>query len=1139
MGLAYRFYRGSQTQGPDGLIEAIEGTGMVPAYRGLAYVVLEDLDLGQFGNRIPQINVEVIRHTTEAGDNARPDPFRQINGVALVPGSGEYALATTPVTLELDKGVSRTANVNNDAGKPDIEVAMAHLAAEMPQVNRASLVVSWFGTDLRVGQCAVRPAVEQRDTDGTEMPWVVSSTNRYGAPQVSFVDGRPAFGGTPADASVVEAIEKMTADGTGVMFYPFLLMDIPGDNTLPDPLVGRGYANGIPLAGANYAGCCAGDGGNDRQDGSGPKRWCASSLAMRLSRIFLLKAKQLCIQARRNGPTGGSFCITRTFAKRQGGVHAFCIGSEMRSLTQLRDDTGAFPAVDEFVQLADEVRSVLGPATKLGYAADWSEYFGYRPNDGSGDVFFHLDPLWASPSIDFIGIDNYMPLSDWRDEKTHADADAGSIYSLDYLTGNVVGGEGYDWYYASEADREAQVRTPITDGAHGEDWVFRYKDLHGWWRHRHYDRPGGIRAAAPTAWEPQSKPIWFTELGCGAIDKGTNQPNVFLDPKSSESFEPYFSSGSPDYFIQYRYFQAHMAHWYDPANNPFSPRYGGQMVDVGHIFVWAWDTRPWPDFPVRLGTWSDGDNYRRGHWISGRTSMAVLSGVVSQLAEEAGVQSYDVSNLYGSVSGFLIDGPQSARQSLEPLMLAHAFDARETGSGLEFRNRSGLADAVVPLEEIVADQEIGDIEIARASEAEIPARVEIGYYDAENDYLVGAGGANKPSANSPDLARTELPIALGQDSARAIAKRWIAEADVSRDGARFSIAPSAARLVPGDVVSIDGVSGGSLFRIDRLEDNGSRAADAVRVDPSVYWSGPFEGEGKVPFRAPQPGGIYADTLDLPLITGEERAHAPYVAATASPWPGAAALYLAAGDGNFVFNGSIAQPSIVGTTVDELWGAEPDLWQHSGSVLVRVPSGVLRSATREEVLNGANMMAIRHGSGDWEVFQFRHADLVDHRTYRLRGFLRGQFGTEHLIPTRYPAGADVVLLDGSPVQVDLPLASFDVPRQLRIGPANLAPDSALFIEMDHLADGAGLRPYAPTHVRARRSDTGDVDVSWVRRTRIGGDSWASLQVPLGEEREAYVLRISSNAVVSCEKKCSSRQASSTQRRSNPAMRLAVP
>ena len=42
----------------------------------------------------------------------------------------------------------------------------------------------------------------------------------------------------------------------------------------------------------------------------------------------------------------------------------------------------------------------------------------------------------------------------------------------------------------------------------------------------------------PTDWVPRSKPVGFIEYGCPAVDKGANQPNVFIDPKSSESFAP-------------------------------------------------------------------------------------------------------------------------------------------------------------------------------------------------------------------------------------------------------------------------------------------------------------------------------------------------------------------------------------------------------------------------------------------------------------------------------------------------------------------------------------------------------------------------------------------------------------------------
>lgn len=56
----FRFYGGSEGQGPDPLIAASEGAGGCPAYRGIAYALFEDFQLADFGNRIPSLSFEVI-----------------------------------------------------------------------------------------------------------------------------------------------------------------------------------------------------------------------------------------------------------------------------------------------------------------------------------------------------------------------------------------------------------------------------------------------------------------------------------------------------------------------------------------------------------------------------------------------------------------------------------------------------------------------------------------------------------------------------------------------------------------------------------------------------------------------------------------------------------------------------------------------------------------------------------------------------------------------------------------------------------------------------------------------------------------------------------------------------------------------
>lgn len=70
------------------------------------------------------------------------------------------------------------------------------------------------------------------------------------------------------------------------------------------------------------------------------------------------------------------------------------------------------------------------------------------------------------------------PCPVWRDGERHQDAAWGSIYNLDYLKANVVGGEGYDWYYDSDEGAAHNIASPSRT-APAEPWVFRYKDLQG------------------------------------------------------------------------------------------------------------------------------------------------------------------------------------------------------------------------------------------------------------------------------------------------------------------------------------------------------------------------------------------------------------------------------------------------------------------------------------------------------------------------------------------------------------------------------------------------------------------------------------------------------------------------------------
>lgn len=59
-GAAFTLYFGTETQTSNSFMEAHLGVGNVPAYRGTAYIVIQNMYLTDFGNRVPQFTFEVI-----------------------------------------------------------------------------------------------------------------------------------------------------------------------------------------------------------------------------------------------------------------------------------------------------------------------------------------------------------------------------------------------------------------------------------------------------------------------------------------------------------------------------------------------------------------------------------------------------------------------------------------------------------------------------------------------------------------------------------------------------------------------------------------------------------------------------------------------------------------------------------------------------------------------------------------------------------------------------------------------------------------------------------------------------------------------------------------------------------------------
>lgn len=1072
--VTWRLHVGSETQEPDPLIEATEGDA--PAYRGTAYAVFEDFDVSSFGNRIPQLSFEIFR--------TLDDVEGLVRAVTVIPGAGEFVYETETTREILTETSSRAVNVHTSGGQADFVAAMDELETALPNARAVSLVVSWFGSDLRAAECEVRPKVEMAHKVTWPGAWSVAGITRATAQTVSEVEGKPAFGGTPSDASVTRAIADLRARGLSVTFYPFLMMDIPAGNTLPDPS-GEGTQAAYPWRG-------------------------------RIRPVVDADAEVAAFFGSAT-PGAGEWSYRRmvshyaALCAAAGGVDAFLIGSELKGLTQARDAEGNYPAVEALRTLASDVRGILGPETMISYAADWSEYRGH---DMGGSAFaFHLDPLWADGNIDFVGIDMYAPLTDWRDGNAHLDAaEYGSIYDLGYLRSRIAGGEGFDWFYASDEDRAAQSRTPIADDAYGKPWIWRAKDLKSWWSNAHYDRPEGVEAASPTAWVPQSKPVWFTELGCSAVDKGTNEPNVFTDAKSSESALPHFSRGTRDDFIQRRFIEAEMSFWdashadHPEGVNPVSSVYGGRMVDASRMFFWTWDARPFPAFPERSDIWADAVSWRFGHWLNGRMGAAPLPALIRTIMREVGFEDFDADDLHGVVEGFVIDRIMSPRAAIEPLMLAGFFDAAETEGRIVFRHFTGEPAVRLAAEDLAVAEESAapGWRLTRGQETELPLSAKLTYIDGGADYRQAAVEARRLSGGSERVASTALPMVLSQAEAQIVADVWLQKTWVERERAELTLPPSLIALDPGDHVTLDPGTREAVYRLTGVTDAGAREANAVASERSLFGASAAPARETVPAVAESYGAPLAVFMDLPLVTGEETPHAPRIAVAADPWAGVA-VYRNAGAG-FELDLVLHAPATLGRTLSAFAAGPTSRWDEANLLTVALSSGTLSSADALAVMSGANRAALETLEGDWEVIQFREAALVAPDTYELRGFLRGQAGTEAAMRTPLEEGARFVLLDGAVEELHLTEEERGLARDWTMGPVPLPYDDPSYVSVTRAFDGMGLKPLSPVHCRAKREPTGAIRLTWVHRTRIGGDNWAGLDVPLGEEIEAYEVEI---------------------------------
>lgn len=409
-------------------------------------------------------------------------------------------------------------NAHFDPNKADAQLAVDNLKEKLPNLKSVSLVVGWFADSADPAEMSISPRVESKKAYAGDQ-WNVGDYVR------SNTEMTKEWGGTPSDKSIIDIVKYLTDSGIKVTIYPMLYVDNE-DKTW------RGNIKA------------------DNKEG-------VDNFFDQYNKFVLHYAN-----------------LEHDGVKLKDMVDKIIVGSEFVEMMRYTEDGKSFPAVDKMIELADQTKSIVGDSVKLTYAANWDEYSQYEGT-------FYMDKLWASKSIDMVGIDAYFKLTDGLSQDK---------INYDTVKHGWESGVDYDYYINDSGGKEAL------------DPAYAIKNLKYWWENEHINADG-----THSEWQPSNKPIIFTEFGFSSISGTTNDPSLYI---SNSGVNTDLSPGmkaeyNPD--AQLLAIEASIDYW-----NEMHQAMGNDAL-VQEMSLYSFDLRG--DFASDPTNFSDASDYQYGHWI--------------------------------------------------------------------------------------------------------------------------------------------------------------------------------------------------------------------------------------------------------------------------------------------------------------------------------------------------------------------------------------------------------------------------------------------------------------------------------------------------------------------------------------------
>lgn len=502
-----------------------------------------------------------------------------------------------------------------------------------------------------------------------------------------------------------------------------------------------------------------------------------------------------------------------------------------------------------------------------------------------------------------------------------------------------------------------------------------------------------------------------------------------------------------------------------------------------------------------------------------------LRAIVEDVAARVGLAPADIDadDLTDDVSGYSWT-QGGARDIIEPLLELYDIDSRPHDFRIEFIRRGGASGGIVETEWLVReDENDARYVLTIANDTDLPHRIFLNFADVDHDQQTNSAVARR-SPDSVDSVR-ELTLdlttwAADKDQAQRFVERILRRRWFARQSIDLKLTAKELALEPADIRTLDLDGSFITARLvrNRIGANGVLAQNWERDDPALSGLSTSEGPGMFG-RAPSvlllPVSTRGFLIDSPLWIDAHDQATPFVYLVAGPWaqagfwPGADVMTSSSGAaGDYAGGWDSVEPPDAMTwgLCDSALGDSPADLLDEGAFSLRLIYGAIETVTEAELLDdqAVNLAAVGTPEAGFELIQFRTATLEGDGSYTISGLIRGARGTEWAIGT-HAIGDAFVLLASAAKRHPMGISEVGVSRFYNPVTHERGEGSGTAFQLEFA--GATRKPLAPAHVLlAKDAGSGDWEISWQRRTRLGGANIDGGDVPLGETAEAYKVRI---------------------------------